>query len=333
MKTLRVLYRAIPGWTDSNTAFEVRLIELLCAHLGMVPDWEEAHTVSEIFDRIQGAHPEEAILGVGALVHTSSNERLLDQPIDHARVPDYVFLKRGPFKWIGNALSSLVRSSQFRWILVAFFLSGILPSFCITALERTNSESPFFNAPLWWTPLYYGFVTASTVGYGDLSPKSWAAQAMSIVILVGGTTCMIALIQLMIVAFRTAFRTTTLNPQELIQGGNFRIGYVFGSTAHLSLSGVSGSQLIQYPDHQSLMEAMKRPRGIDAVLVDPVFGMHVIDKYRVPFQIGSPLTMKHRYGVVLPEGCHFEEQLRISLLDLEASGAIDGLHSLVLPGL
>ena len=82
----------------------------------------------------------------------------------------------------------------FLYLLVIFFSSTVLYIYEGNGLNE--------NITSFWDALYWGFITVSTIGYGDISPVTDPGRSVTLVLIITGYT---------IIAFFTSIVTNTIN--------------------------------------------------------------------------------------------------------------------------
>jgi hypothetical protein len=317
-RTVRVLVHPVVGLSQNEHDLELRILERALIDIYLKPIWVSTPNQGDVIAEVAAAGPEDNILGIGNLVWTTPLERVVDVPINHLSPSDYLVIKRSAFLWVRKAFHELICSRAFQIIGIAFILTAWVPAFLITLMERTVENSPFYGANLWWTPLYYGLVTASTVGYGDFSPKTPPAQMLSVFILVSGAFCLVSLIQIVVPLFKTAFKTTSLTIDELSANRACRIAFVRGTPGEQTVAAVKSEQLIAFASYDDLFRALvDGGRRIDAAVINP-FIAHKLIKAGAPYQIGTEaVTDPYRLVAITPQRWGHGEELRLSLLALE----------------
>jgi len=86
---------------------------------------------------------------------------------------DLTFSFRAKFKESPNAI-----------LITSFFLSGVICAYMLRIFERPLSEISGHRFDQFWTSVWWIFVTMTTVGYGDVFPKSYGGR------LIGAFLCL-----------------------------------------------------------------------------------------------------------------------------------------------
>jgi polar amino acid transport system substrate-binding protein len=191
----------------SWSGISVELWSGIAADLGIDTELRET-TVTGVFDELAPGHPLD--VSIGALTITAERENRVEfsQPFFLSGLG--VAVKTAPgshglWSWIGR-----VFVWNFWKIVTALFGSLVLVALLIWALERKSNPKEFGGAgkmyrgigsALWWSA-----VTMTTVGYGDLAPRSPAGRLVAI-------TWMF--VSLFLVSWFTASMASTLTAERL----------------------------------------------------------------------------------------------------------------------
>jgi polar amino acid transport system substrate-binding protein len=169
------------GEDGSWSGISVELWQGIAADLGIDTEFRET-TVTGLFDDLAPGRPLD--VSIGALTITAEREDRLDftQPFFLSGLG--VALKTAPgasglWSWLGRVLAW-----NFWRIVAALFVSLVLVALLIWALEHKGNPKEFggdgkahrgIGSALWWSA-----VTMTTVGYGDLAPRSPAGRLVAI---------------------------------------------------------------------------------------------------------------------------------------------------------
>jgi polar amino acid transport system substrate-binding protein len=165
----------------SWTGISVELWQLIAADLGVDTEFRET-TVTGLFDDLAPGRPLD--VSIGALTITAEREDRLDfsQPFFLSGLCVAVKTAPGPGRlrsWLARVLVW-----DFWRIVAALFASLVLVAILIWVLEHKSNPKEFggegkahrgIGSALWWSA-----VTMTTVGYGDLAPRSPAGRLVAI---------------------------------------------------------------------------------------------------------------------------------------------------------
>ncbi len=169
------------GEDGSWSGISVELWQWIAADLGIDTEFRET-TVTGLFDDLAPGRPLD--VSIGALTITAEREDRLDfsQPFFLSGLG--VAVKTAPgagglWSWLGRVLAW-----NFWRIVAALFVSLVLVALLIWALEHKGNPKEFggdgnarrgIGSALWWSA-----VTMTTVGYGDLAPRSPVGRLVAI---------------------------------------------------------------------------------------------------------------------------------------------------------
>ena len=165
----------------SWTGISVELWEWIAADLGVDTEFRET-TVTGLFDDLAPGRPLD--VSIGALTITAEREDRMDfsQPFFLSGLCVAVKTAPGPGRlrsWLERVLVW-----DFWRVVAALFASLVLVAILIWVLEHKSNPKEFggegkahrgIGSALWWSA-----VTMTTVGYGDLAPRSPAGRLVAI---------------------------------------------------------------------------------------------------------------------------------------------------------
>ncbi|XP_031555996.1 uncharacterized protein LOC116292781 [Actinia tenebrosa] len=149
-------------------------------------------------------------------------------------------------------------------IFVYTFILAGLSGVCIWILESRGNSDEFQRTFLkgWWEGFWWAFVSMTTVGYGDKTPKSIFGRVFGVIwILVG----------IVIVAMFTA---TVTNALTLINSGIENKKVAVLSSTGASIDAINkGTQPIEYGSFQEMYEALESQQ-VEGIYIDQYVGAH-----------------------------------------------------------
>ena len=180
-------------------------------------------------------------------------------------------------------------------------------------LERRRNPEQFgrdaahgLGNGLWWSA-----VTMTTVGYGDLAPRTLAGRLVALVWMFAG---------LLLASSFTAAITSTLTVGELqgaVRGPDdlprVRVGTVVGSTSAEYLAG-RGLAHADFPDAAAALDAL-RAGGVEAVVYDaPILRYLASERAGRELRVLPATFERQYYGIALPPDSPIREQVNRELL-------------------
>ena len=326
--TLVVAARALPPFViyenRAYSGFEVELVRLLGAKLGMDVEIYAVDTVAKQIDDITRGVAQVALGGVAI---TESREEVVDFSLPVLDSGLTILTTTDDSRGVGDrilAFFDAVVSSDLPWLLVVFGVAVLISAHLIWWLERHSN--PDFAVPYRrgiWDSFYWSVVTMSTVGYGDKVARGTRGRLLALVWIALGT---------LVFASFTAAIASSLAVSELrsdISGpadlAGRRVATVSHSAGEKYLPSIGvGSVLVErIEDAYPLLDD-----DVDAVVFDaPVLQYHAArEGGGEVVTVGSDFQ-RVQYGLMLSEDePELRERVDIALLDLIEAGVYGRLH-------
>jgi ABC-type amino acid transport substrate-binding protein len=306
----------------SWVGFSIDLWEEIAQQLSVETEWLGTRSVSELLDTVRD---ENASIAVAGLSITSEREEYIDftHPFYESGlqilVPATGTSEDSFFTTVKTLGPTLLR------ILALLGLLTLLVSHIVWFIERKKNPDMFPRSYLagigeafWWSA-----VTMTTVGYGDLVPRSMIGRAIALIWMFSG---------IIFIAYFTANVTSALTIQRLegtIQGPSDlpgkRVGTIRGSTASTWLYG----NAIRVEEFEQIDEAFARLEAgeIEAIVYDsPVLLYHASHEGAGVVSVVGPVFQKQSYGFALPHESPLRERINNILLKLREDGTYQKLH-------
>ncbi|MCE2529145.1 MAG: glycine betaine/L-proline ABC transporter substrate-binding protein ProX [Acidimicrobiia bacterium] len=329
---LRVAARALPPFViydqhnaDLYNGFEVDLVELIAAHLGMTVEIYAVDTVAKQVDDINRGV---ADVGLGGVAITGPREEVIDFSLPLLDTGLTIMTSTSGSQGIWGRILVFLRaitSSDLPWLLVVFGVAVLVAAHLIWWLERKHN--PDFAVPYRrgiWDSFYWSVVTMSTVGYGDKVARGKWGRSFALIWIALGT---------LVFASFTAAIASSLAVNELrghIDGPTDlpgkRVATVHDSAGYDYLTGIAvGPVIVHDVDHAYDLLAQGE---VDAVVFDaPVLQFHVSRLGEGKVTTVGPLFDKVQYGLMVSEDdTELRERIDLALLDIIESGIYKQLH-------
>lgn len=158
----------------------------------------------------------------------------------------------------------------------------------------------------WWA-----MVTMTTVGYGDIAPRTVGGRLLGIIWM---------LTALIVVSFFTASITSALTIGQLnskLSNPNDLVGMHIASIAGSTSASWLDSRQINYDEATDLNQALQQLAGgkVEAVVYDaPLLQWTINQKYSRKLQVLPLILARQDYVFVLPNDSHLRELINASLL-------------------
>lgn len=252
-------------------------------------------------------------VGVGAITATAERERRMDfaHPITSSGLGIAVRNAEGS-GWL--AVAQALISPAFLKVIGALCLLLLAVGFLTWLFERKQNPEQFGGTR--WQGIFAGFwwamVTMTTVGYGDVTPRSVPGRLLAMVWM---------LTALIVISFFTASITSALTVGKLSNNisstddlSHVRVASVRGSTSGQWLERNDNA----YTDVGSLDDGLKQlaERRVDAVVYDAPLLLWQIKRDHHGRLHVLPLQLERQdYAFALPQGSALSEPINTSLLE------------------
>ena len=327
--TLSVAARALPPFViyenGAYSGFEVELIKLLAADLGMKA---EIYAVDTVAKQIDDIHRGIAHVGLGGTAVTGHREQDIDFSVPVLDSGLTILTTAESSRSIGDRIASFfsaIASSDLPWLLAVFALAVLIAAHLIWLLERRHN--PDFAVPYRkgiWDSFYWSVVTMSTVGYGDKVARGTRGRVFALLWIALGT---------LVFASFTAAIASSLAVNELrseISGPADLAGRRVATVKHsagesyLPTIGVGPVIVDDVDDAHELLAGGE----VDAVVFDaPVLHYYVSHRGGGDFVTVGSDFQPVRYALMIDENnAELRERLNLALLDLMESGIYARLH-------
>ena len=326
---LRVAARVLPPFViyDNGTysGFEVEVVRLIAARLGMTAEIHSVDTVAKQIDDISRGI---ADVGLGGAAITESREQTVDFSVPLLDSGLTILTTAEGSRGLGQRIvtfSRAIAQSDLPWLLAVFGLAVLIAAHLIWLLERRHN--PDFAVPYRtgiWDSFYWSVVTMSTVGYGDKVARGARGRVFALLWISLGT---------LIFASFTAAIASSLAVNELrseISGphdlAGKRVATVASSAGETYLPSIGvGAVVVEDVDDAYRLLA---DGEVDAVVFDaPVLRYHAAYEGTGDVVTAGPDFQRVRYALMVDEAdAELREQLNLALLDLIESGIYGRLH-------
>jgi polar amino acid transport system substrate-binding protein len=314
----------ILGEDGSWSGISVELWQWIADDLGIDTEFRES-TVTGLFDDLAPGRPLD--LSIGALTITAEREDRLDFSHSFFLSGLGVAVKAAP--GAGGLLAWLDRVLvwSFWRIMAALIISLALVALLIWALEHKSNPKEFggdgrahrgIGSALWWSA-----VTMTTVGYGDLAPRSPAGRVVAIAWM---------FISLFLVSWFTASMASILTAERLDAGSGGIVVRGPDDLRHLHVAVIAGTSSEDYlRRHQidylrippkELLEVLLTGRA-QAVMGDAPTLRYVArsEPYAGKITVLAQTFQTEPYGIALRDGSPWRKPVDRALLHRLASPA------------
>ena len=306
---------------DAYAGFSIDLWDDVSKKLGLATELVATDSVAELLDMVRSGQADVAIAGITI---TSQREESID--FSHS------FFESGLQIMVsdraGGSFWRMIKGLFSKALLITFgffFAAVLFAAHVLWFFERRKNSENFPRAYVkgLWEAFWWSSVTATTVGYGDRVPRSTPGRLVALIWMFAG---------IILISFFTASVTTQLTVSRLegsINGPSdlpgHTVGTVGGSTSEAYLQN-NAVNALAYDTVEGAYEALLAGK-VEAVVYDsPVLRYHAKRLLKNRVRVVGPIFQKQSYGIALPNGSPYREQINRILLDLRESGRYQEIY-------
>ena len=325
--TIRVATRTAPpfvSYNDGYGGFTVELLQLIADNIGAEVELYGVTSNAKLIDDVARG---EADVGAAAIAITSQREEQIDfsQPYFDSGLEIMVPTEDGGV--LGGRLGAVART-LFSLDVLVVILSLLLVLFAAAhvvwlAERRTNPEFPQSYGAGIWEAFWWAAVTATTVGYGDKTPKGVVGRLFGLLWMFVG---------LFVLAYFTAGIASAFTLDELqgrINGPSDLRGHEVGVVSdslgdeYLKAQGIPAVEYVSGPEaYQALLDG-----SIDAVVHDAAILQHfVAGNTDGGAEIVGLMFAERGFGFALAPNSELTEAINRGLISVIESGEYADLH-------
>ena len=298
--------------------FDIETIEAVTSDMDIVLEYVHAEHFTDLFKLINSGV---ADMAMGGITINYERELAYDFPHSYKKSGMGILIRDEGDGDIMGALS-IVFNGSFRQIWISFLILIFLAAHIVWFTER---GSPAFNDKYLigiWEGLWYSVVTVTTVGYGDKVPQKGLSKVVAVfVMLIGIGVAGIAMSQLSAVMNVQMF-TYSINTPTDLKGKN--VSVVAGTTSEAAVLKYKGNIKIASSIDEAVL--MLEANRVDAVVFDePTLQYYAMNNDKLT-TVGGIFELQD-YGILLPQGSKYTEQMSLNVLKLKATGTYDKMLS------
>ncbi len=304
------------------SGFSIELWEKIAEELGVKTDLYAAQTVNELMEQVHTGKAEVAIAGITI---TAAREKLADfsHPFFESGLRIMVAgTHEGSFTDLISSVLSPALLKVFGFLLLLIIVAA---HFLWFFERRRNPEmfpAPYFRGI--WEAIWWAAVTATTVGYGDRTPRGVAGRVVALVWMFSG---------IILISFFTATVTSALTVKQIegtINSPADLVGRLVGTasgTTTVRFLEKQGVRVAEYQDIKGAYHALERGE-LDAVVYDWPNLVHYAKRHgRGKVRVVGEVFEKQSYGIALRNGSPYRERINQALLSLKEKGVYQELYN------
>lgn len=321
--TLRVSAHALPPFVIyENRAyggFEVELVQLLGAKLGMGVDIYAVDTVAKQIDDLNRGV---ADIGLGGIAITESREEVVDFSLPVLDSGLTILAPTAESRGVGERIATFLRAvaaSDLPWLLVVFGVAVLVSAHLVWLFERRHNAD--FAVPYRkgiWDSFYWSVVTMSTVGYGDKVARGTKGRLLALVWIALGTLVFASFTAAIASSLAVSELRSEISGPDDLAGRRVATVRHSAAEAYLPSLGVGPVLVSRIDEAYELLDD-----EVDAVVYDaPVLRFHASREGEGEVATYGPDFERVQYGLMISEDDpELRERIDVALLDLMESGA------------
>lgn len=306
------------------TGFDIEYFSTIAEELDRDIEWVAYDNVEEKLSAVTGG---DADVAIGGISITSQREEAMDfsVPNFNSKLSIMVYHDRTSFDSVRTFL--LAFANRTLWISVIIFSTFILfGGFVLWYTDRGSEDcisSKFI--PGLFEGIWCAFATATTIGYGDIAPKTWTARLATIPIALSGFVVLGSLMSSLSAAITSqALKHDIQGPQDL-QGRV--VGAKEGTTAVDSLRN-RGATVLELPSVHDARSLLIADEISSYVGDNPSLVYYIRTHQSDKFELASAGFDPQYYGYAFPPGSPLREEVNRVHLHLKETGVYDEMYTL-----
>lgn len=265
-------------------------------------------------------------VAIGGISITEERERKIDFSHPYFHTGLGILVQKRSSLSVAKLLRTFLTKKRLT-IIGSFLLFVFIAGNIIWMVERRqDSGKRSFNRrylPGIFEGMYWAIVTASTVGYGDRVPRSWAGRVLAILLIISFLPFFAYFIAKLSSDITLHELQTTINsPKDLVDK---RVGVVAGTTSddyvsNLNIDAISFDRIDKAYDW--LLEDK-----LDAVVYDrPNLLYFARTKGHLKAEVVGKVFAPQDYGMATHQGSELREQINRAILSLIEKGQMAIIH-------
>lgn len=301
------------------TGFDIELWEEIAKELGLEFTYNETDLKGIFNDLIEG----NADVALSCITITNEREKIVD--FSHHYLDSglrIMVLNKTKF-----SLAESVKSIYSPIVIRALTYIGLFIVVCghvFWWVERGHKYISTKYFPGIFQAFWYVLVTMTTVGYGDIVPRSWVGRLMAFLVMIIG----IGIFGWTIAQLSSAITLQTLH-SDITDHWDLRnrlVATVEGTTSVTALEKL-GALVVQTKTIDQAYEKLLNEEVKAVVFDSPTILYYARNKGAGKVSVVGPLFDIQYYGFLFPQGSELRESVNRALLKLRNNGTYVKLHN------
>lgn len=313
-----------PFVTNENNVyrgFDIELIKMMAKDNNWEYEFVHYKNVTEIISAVEKG---ETDLGISGISITSEREKNIDfsMPYFDSSLGILLTNKKANISWIDRVCrASVIVGSA----LLQLFVICTLFSHIIWFSEAKNGDDNSFDSNYllgiiqgyWWS-----IVTITTVGFGDIVPKSIRGKCIGVVVILTGLTWFTMFISSMNAAQAELSNDKITHSLKDLNG--YKVAIKKGSTSQGMLQDYNKIEQVECVSIDEMFKHIEDGK-VDAIFYDaPALQRYANHNDNVV--MSETQIVQQRYGLVMAENSPLAEKINIFLITIKEDGRYDKLY-------
>lgn len=301
------------------SGFDVDLWEAIADELNVTTSYHEV-PFARIFDGVKNGERDAAMAGITI---TAEREKLMDFSHHYFDSGLQILVLPRQISTLRYIWDVVVENKMYKWLL--YLLEFV---FCfgnmVWIFERGKGHISSSYFPGVFEACWLVIVTAVTVGYGDMFPKTWWGRAVASAIMIFGIYFVLPMItgNMSTAMMIERMKHNIKSPRDL---HGKHVATLAGSTSvdDLEERGAHVHAVIHIENAFVLLQSKK----VDAVVYDvPIILYYNTHEGASTTMITGSKFAEQYYGIAFPEGSDIREPVNRALLKLRGNGVYEKIY-------
>jgi len=265
-------------------------------------------------------------VAIGGISITEERERKIDFTHPYFHTGLGILVQKKSSLSVGKLIRTFLTINRLT-IIGSFLLMVFIAGNIIWMVERKqDSGKRSFNRqylPGIFEGMYWAIVTASTVGYGDRVPRSWAGRVLAILLIISFLPFFAYFIAKLSSDITLHELQTTINsPKDLVDK---RVGVVYGTTSYEYISNLN-TDSFSFEKIDQAYDWLLNDK-LDAVVYDrPNLLYFAQTKGKEKVEVVGKIFAPQDYGMASLQGSELREIINRAILSIIENGQMDEIH-------